>query len=64
LRSGLLSQMASTSPPRTSFVRPIPVRTTEQYCALLFTTRFSRSSISSLVASSHVLSRTDMVSNL
>lgn len=36
---------ASTSPPRMSLVLPMPVLTTEQYWALLLTTRASRLSM-------------------
>lgn len=55
---------ASTSPPRIMRVFPIPVLTTEQYCALLLTTWFGRASISSRVMGSHGLGRTDRTSNL
>lgn len=44
---------ASTSPPMTIRTLPIPVRTTEQYCALLFTTSSSRRSISAREVGSH-----------
>lgn len=36
---------ASTSPPRINLDLPMPVLTTEQYWALLLTTRFSRPSM-------------------
>lgn len=55
---------ASTSPPMTNLDFPIPVRTTEQYWALLFTIWSTRPSISSRVVGSHGLERRDRVSNL
>lgn len=56
--------LASTSPPRHMVDLPIPVRTTEQYCALLLTTWFSRFSMYSRDVSGHVLGRVESVSNL
>jgi hypothetical protein len=43
--AGLMSQTASTSPPRTRVVAPMPVETMEQYWLLLLTIRFSRPSM-------------------
>lgn len=63
-RSSVVSIPASTSPPIISRVLPIPVRTIEQYWALLFTTSSSRDSISSRVVGSHGWLRRDSVSNL
>lgn len=59
-----INVLASTSPPRQRTVLPMPVRTTEQYCSLLLTTWFSRSSMYSLDVSCHVLGRVERVSNL
>lgn len=56
--------LASTSPPRHSVVLPMPVRTTEQYWALLLTTSFSRFSMKSLDVSAQVFGNVDKVSNL
>lgn len=42
-----MDSLASTSPPMQMTVSPMPVRTTEQYCALLLTTSFTRFSMSS-----------------
>lgn len=55
---------ASTSPPITIRTLPIPVRTTEQYWALLLTIWLSRSSISSRGVGSHGCFRRHNVSNL
>lgn len=55
---------ASTSPPMTSRTPPIPVRTTEQYCALLLTISSSRPSISWRGVWSQLCGSTDKVSNL
>lgn len=55
---------ASTSPPMISLALPIPVRTTEQYWALLLTTRSSRVSMNSRVVGSHWSGSSDRVSNL
>lgn len=56
--------LASTSPPRQRIVLPTPVRTTEQYWALLLTTSFSRFSMNSLEVSDQVFGNVDKVSNL
>lgn len=45
-------------------VLPTPVRTTEQYCALLLTTSFSRFSMYSREVSPHGLGSVERVSNL
>jgi hypothetical protein len=55
---------ASTSPPITSFVDPIPVRTTEQYCDLLLTTISPRDSIYSREHSAQGFGSSERVSNL
>jgi hypothetical protein len=62
--SGRWSHIASTSPPRTSDDAPMPVRTTEQYCARLLTCSSSRPSICSRVTLSQVSGMSDNVSNL
>lgn len=43
---------------------PMPVLTTEQYCALLLTTSFSRFSMKSREVSAHGAGRVERVSNL
>lgn len=79
LSSGLVSQtkaiskldsfkgdnsLASTSPPITIEVFPMPVCTTLQYCALLLTISFSRFSMKSLDVVCQVSGSKDSVSNL
>lgn len=60
----VIDSPASTSPPRIMRTLPIPVLTTEQYCAALLTTSFCRPSISSRGVASHGCRNTDKTSNL
>ena len=61
---GVHNVRASTSPPSIRRDLPMPVFTTEQYCAWLSTIASSRSSMTSLGVECHWLGSTDSVSNL
>lgn len=63
-RERRMDVLASTSPPRHRVALPIPVRTTEQYCSLLLTMWFSRSSMYSRDVSAQGVGRVARASNL
>lgn len=64
MKKGPVYLPASTSPPRITEVLPMPVWTTEQYCAMLSTIWVSRLSIWSLEVSSQIEGMSARDSNL